>query len=1153
MKVDADVVVVGSGLGGLTSALKLANQGLKVCVVEQHLVPGGCAHNFRRKNYTFDVSLHYIGSLGEGCIINGVLKDLGVFNKLSIKRRESLFTAEFPEFSITLPNNFDELLHILCQKFPHQATPLIKLFKHLKILKHHVMTPWVDPNFDVPWQKRLSLNYLQSTFLDLLTEFVTDPELLAILGQQWMYIGLPPSQSTATFSTCVFCSSFLEGAYHIEGGGGALAKAMVERLEELGGSCLLRSPVTKIMVKNSKVLGVELAKGQQIYADVVISNANPYQTFFKLISDDDISQLYRMRLKKMTPSLSLYTMYLGLDCPPSKLGIPGDNFFYNYNNSHDVSFKQCLNHEISNTHWTASNYESLDHTLCAPDKGILAISEITPTGDWLDLPRDIYVNKKAHVRDILLKKYCDRFTGLEKHINVMEFGTPKTIARYTRNHQGAVYGLAQILEQSNSKRLRNRTPIKNLYLTGAWTWAGGGYEGAIMSGLQTAASVLEEIEHLSFQIPQPQTPAKPKPKSPKPDHKQAKSPNKQDDKIYCPYRLPVRVTESDCRSGQFALYEPYLRFMDRGRVEAIEALCESENKDSWLIRYTVNVYRLTANCTSKFHVGDILEVQTGIHKTSSHRAIFTQYICNTTTQKRLGSAQVEVLFLDKSDNLVSVPSILTEPSVPLPNPKSVPPIPFIQDTHFPFHFPLRVYYEDTDAQGIAYHISYLRFCERALHELLAQLWPSANQPDYSATTVDLRYIKAAHIGDYLEVRIGCRKIQGQLILDQRIVHSDSGDVMADVITTLSFVNSQGQKIEPPTELLNLPKRKDLLQTHYYGNFSTASRTHLIPPDHMITPKSSTHHCESSFAPCATENSQEGIKRQKSRIGAFLMTPENITLVGKSSWSVGRPQIIEKGFSYFEKNQAEVDSIAANLEFMDLPSRGAALDSVLKGIIAHYYEKLFVLVKTFEAYWIAKNRIDIGSSLEPFKEAKESGKAVFLGQSHFGGTYLMAAALDVHGINLNMVGKFPPPVDTLIAKNIKTITEKYGAGSTHLLNIADDTVDIPMEMIHRLKKRQFVSNVFDENNAFCKPVQLLNKTLNGGTGMDQILKNFSDQEIIVVTPFLIRTSDETFRYELDRHRLTDGNIVDSFFRSLEKRVKKHYDQWYFIHELHENFI
>jgi len=288
------------------------------------------------------------------------------------------------------------------------------------------------------------------------------------------------------------------------------------------------------------------------------------------------------------------------------------------------------------------------------------------------------------------------------------------------------------------------------------------------------------------------------------------------------------------------------------------------------------------------------------------------------------------------------------------------------------------------------------------------------------------------------------------------------------------------------------------------------------------------------------------------IGSFLATKENLELVKKNSWKFGRPKIVEIGMRYYEEHPDDVALIADNLERMGLPNAGAALDDVLREIVVHYYEKLFALVKTYEAYWIARNRIDMGDSLEPFVEARETDKAVFIGQSHFGATYLMASALMVHGIDVNMVGNFPEPVGSMLTNNVNHICEKWKTGKANLLNLAEPGIDVPGEMMRLLLLKKVVSNVYDENNQFCRPVKLLGKDLMGGTGMDLILRNFNDDKIILVTPFLVRTSDETFRYELDRHYLADGDIIESFYRSLEKRVAKYPAQWYFIHEVHESF-
>lgn len=289
------------------------------------------------------------------------------------------------------------------------------------------------------------------------------------------------------------------------------------------------------------------------------------------------------------------------------------------------------------------------------------------------------------------------------------------------------------------------------------------------------------------------------------------------------------------------------------------------------------------------------------------------------------------------------------------------------------------------------------------------------------------------------------------------------------------------------------------------------------------------------------------------IGSSLLNKENLELVGKNSWKFGRPQIVDLGMRYYEEHPADVERIAKNLEYMGLPSRGAGLDEVLREIAVHYYEKLFILTKQHEAYWIGKNRIEMGDSVEILREAQAAGKAIFIGQSHFGGTYLMGLTLTVRGFDINVVGKFPEPVNTLLDQNGAEMKKRHPeCGTANLINLVDRASDAPVQMLRCLNGKKILSNVYDENNQFCKEVSLLGRPLMGGTGMDLFLDKFDDERVLAVTAFLVRTGEDTFRYELDTHSLGAGSIVDSFYRSLEKRVRDHHAQWYFIHELHDSF-
>lgn len=766
-----DIAIIGAGLGGLICALELQRHGLNVSVFEKKHIPGGYAHSFKRKGYTFDVSLHHLGGLGEGDMTYNILHPLGVLEKLDYRKKENLFSARFPDFDIDIPNEKHEIIEALSQLFPKEAKNLDELFEVMKVLKYHVTAPVFHNDFNATSKDLLSYKYSNSSFDDLISSFISDIKLKAVLSQMWTYLGLPPETSTANYSACIFSSGFIEGAYHIIGGGASLVDAIVERFKELGGQIFFRNGVKKIIVENNAVRGLELEKGEYVATKQIVSNASPYDTFFEMLDENVVSKIFKTRINRMEVSNSLHAMYVSLDCLPSEVGVPPNNFFYNHQYNFTKSYKDCMAEKAGFTDWTSTNPELVEKDIAPEGCGIVSFAELTSPGDWTTASEEIYENSKRRLKDILLEKYDKTFPGLKAHANGIVLGTPRTMKRYSSNPFGAVYGFAQTIQQSNNKRLGNRSPILGLALTGSWTQAGGGYEGTMMTGLKSAHVVLNEMGLKWLDLGDYAS------------NRQTTSIHQQIEKSGYPmYQLPVTVYPEDTNYKDRVKDTSYLCMFDRGRVALMEQSQELIDVRDELEKYFVHVYRAVIDVDTYAKVGEKLSIYTGYRKSSSHRGSIDQIICDSKNNV-LAKALFEVVFVEKGGALVELPHVYKDYDK-LPFETSKPSLPkalFPKDSGFDFISEYYVYYEDTDAQGIVYNVSYIKFCHKTFFDFKDEILKGKNYDKVSTNRIEIRFLNSIGLSEIIEVKAMQRAIDdNNFVIDYRIINKSTKVVLADV-------------------------------------------------------------------------------------------------------------------------------------------------------------------------------------------------------------------------------------------------------------------------------------------------------------------------------------------------------------------------------------
>ncbi len=500
-----DVVVIGAGLGGLSSAAYLAKAGKKVLILEHHSVPGGYAHEFRRGKYRFEVALHAIDGAGPGGWAYPVLKELEVLERVPFHRMDPFYTVRYPGHEITAHADPVAYEAELIRNFPHEKEGLramiaemIEIYWQVRRFGEDARIGTRPPLEEMPAKYGKMLSVMESSWEDFMAQFISDEQLKAVFSTLWGYYGLPPGQLNAAAFIFPWVSYHLFGAYYPVSGSMAMSRAIEAFIKEHGGEIRYRQTVNKIEVREGKAVAVETEKGLRAEADVVISNANAPDTLFKFVGREHLPAQYAAQIESAPPAISNLVVYLGLDRDLKAEGWPHHEIFINESYQAEADYQAVLDGKFDQTGISITHYDQVDPT-CSPAGGsVLGIFSLAhwdsfdqwgTRGNLADYGKNPqYLELKEAAAEELIGRAEKLIPGLREAIKYKEIGTPLTNWRYSRNPGGSIYGTEQSVENMYFNRLNAATPIENLFLAGAWTFAGG-MSAALMSGRETAARV----------------------------------------------------------------------------------------------------------------------------------------------------------------------------------------------------------------------------------------------------------------------------------------------------------------------------------------------------------------------------------------------------------------------------------------------------------------------------------------------------------------------------------------------------------------------------------------------------------------------------------------------------------------------------------------
>jgi len=465
MKPKYDVIVLGAGIAGLICGTFIAKQGKKVLIIEQHSIPGGYCTSFKRKGFIFDSAVHHIGGCGKWSVVGRCLKELDI--NINFQQLDPMDSIHFPSFSIDIPAEIDDYVDLLKERFPSEKEQLALFFKEF--------TRLYRATFSTEKHKML-LKYQDLTFKEMLDNFFTDEQLKMTLSAQWGYIGSPPHEVSAIGMCQMLVNYLKDGAYFPVGGTQNFADAITQKFIDYGGQIMLSSSVDGMLTDGNIIKGVTTKKGEEIQAEIFVSNIDPKQTFFSLLDKNIVDDSYIRKIENMKESVSFFLLYLGLD---NKIDLKGLKRGF-YHTSNDLTFS-------GNDWFYISVPTEVDSSLAPDNKQIISVV-VSSRENYDDI--DDWVAYKDKMKKHTIN-YLENFVPeIQDHIEVIDAATPKTLYRYTLNTKGAAYGWAVTVDQTWSNRLSHTTPFKNLFLAGHWTNPGPGICAVVSSGWRVANMIL---------------------------------------------------------------------------------------------------------------------------------------------------------------------------------------------------------------------------------------------------------------------------------------------------------------------------------------------------------------------------------------------------------------------------------------------------------------------------------------------------------------------------------------------------------------------------------------------------------------------------------------------------------------------------------------
>ncbi|HQR48327.1 MAG TPA: NAD(P)/FAD-dependent oxidoreductase [Steroidobacteraceae bacterium] len=503
-----DALVIGSGIGGLTTAALLSEIGWRVAVLEQHYTAGGATHSYDRAGYEWDVGVHYIGDMGARTTSRRMMDFLTQGN-LHWAPMDSHYDRFFiGERTYDAVAGRDAYRDNLVGYFPREAAAIDRYLELLGETARGMRTFSLDRTLP-PWAAAIAGPFLRSrlprsfgrTTWEVLSELTRDAELIAVLTGQWGDLGLPPKRSAWVIQALV-AKHYLHGGFYPVGGAWRIADTILPRIRAAGGEVFTYARVQEVLLEPARrhaVRGVRMEDGSEIACDCVISDAGALNTFGHLVPEETRRRVgYDRLLARVKPSIGHLCVYIGLKGRAEDLGLPKTNYWIYHDNDYDAAYDRFAadpHGPFPAVYISFPSAKDPDFERRHPGRSTIEIVAPAPysifepwAGTTWGKRGDDYEALKQAFGERLLEHLYAKLPALRDRIDYWEISTPLSMQWFCGYARGELYGLDHDPERMRQSWLRPRTRIPGLWLTGQDVMSCG-VTGAMMGGLASAVSI----------------------------------------------------------------------------------------------------------------------------------------------------------------------------------------------------------------------------------------------------------------------------------------------------------------------------------------------------------------------------------------------------------------------------------------------------------------------------------------------------------------------------------------------------------------------------------------------------------------------------------------------------------------------------------------